>query len=84
VVSSSRRNTLIFQHSSAIVADPAFGANYFAYKLAGRTVGANVGVSLAVSPHASLSIGVRRDITSSDGGIEYKSTISNANFVYRF
>src|SRR5262249_7452489 len=37
VVSSSRPGQPIFRVSSAIVADPVFGAGYFAYKLFGRT-----------------------------------------------
>ena len=37
VVSSTRRNLAIFQASSAVAADPAFGPDYFSYQLQGRT-----------------------------------------------
>jgi hypothetical protein len=84
VVSSSRPNSTIFLNSSAIVADPALAPDYFAYKLAGRTRGANLGANFSLSPHASLNIGLSREITSSADGINYKSTLGNASFSYSY
>lgn len=84
VVSSNRPDPEILEYSSAVVADPAFGPGYVAYKLPGRTSGANFGASLALSRHASLNIGLTREITSSDGGFEYRSTQGNALFIYTY
>jgi hypothetical protein len=84
VVSSSRLDPEILEYSSAVVADPAFGPDYFAYKLAGRTNGASFGASLALSQHASLNIGLTREITNSQGGIDYRSTQFNALFLYTY
>ena len=84
VVSSGRPDSEIFEYSSAVVADPAFGPGYFAYKLAGRTNAASFGVSLALTPRASLDIGLSREITSSQGGIDYRSTQSDALFTYSY
>lgn len=84
VVSSSRPDAEIFEYSSAAVADPVFGPEYVAYKLAGRTRGANFGASLALSPHASLNFGLTREITSTDGEIQYRSTLANALFLYTY
>jgi hypothetical protein len=84
VVSSSRPGQEIFEYSSAIAPDPAFGPGYFAYKLAGRTGTAALGASLAISPHASLNVGLTREVTRSDGGIEYRSNVGNATLVYHY
>src|ERR1019366_194272 len=84
VVSSGRRYPNIFESGSAVVADPAFGPDSFAYNLAGRTSGASFGASLALSPHTSLNLGLTREITSSEGGIEYRSTLGNALFIYAY
>lgn len=84
VVSSSRRDAEAFEYASAIVADPAFGPDYVAYKLAGRTRGVRCGASLALSPHASLNLGLTREITRTDGEIEYRSTLANALFLYTY
>lgn len=84
VVSSTRRDPEIFEYSSAVVGDPAFGPDYVAYKLAGRTGGASLGASLALSRQASLNIGLTREITRSEGGLEYGSTQGNALFIYTY
>ena len=84
VVSSSRRDAEAFEYASAIVADPAFGPDYVAYKLAGRTSEARCGASLALSPHASLNIGLAREVTRTDGELEYRSTLANALFLYTY
>jgi hypothetical protein len=84
VVSSSRPNDEVFEYSSAVAVDPAFGPGYFAYKLAGRTGGAKLGASVALSAHASLNFGLARDVTRSEGGLEYRNNIGNATFVYSY
>lgn len=82
VVASTRRDPVIFQHSSAVARDPAFGADYVAYKLPGETRSVLAGASWAVNPHASLNFGVTRAVTYAKAGIDYRSTQFNATLVY--
>ena len=84
VVSSSRLDPEILEYSSAVVADPAFGPDYVAYKLAGRTNDASLGASLALSPKTSLNMSLIREIITSQGGLEYRRTQFNALFMYTF
>jgi hypothetical protein len=81
VVASTRRDPEIFEYSSAVTPDPAFGADYVAYRLSGDTWSALAGASWAVNPHASLNIGVTRAITYATGGIDYSNTRFNATFI---
>ena len=81
-IASTRRDPQIFAYSSAVTRDPAFGADYVAYKLAGETRSVLAGASWAVNPHASLNFGVTRAITYATGGIDYRSTQFNALFLY--
>ena len=84
VVASTRRDPEIFEYSSAVTPDPAFGADYVAYKLAGETWSVLAGASWAVNPHASLNFGLTRAITYTTGGIDYRSTQFNALFLYSY
>jgi hypothetical protein len=84
VISSNRPDSEILEYSSAVVADPAFGPDYVAYKLAGRTNEASLGASLALSPKTSLNMSLIREITSSQGGLDYRSTQFNALFIYTY
>ena len=84
VVASTRRDPEIFEYSSAVTTDPAFGADYVAYKLAGETWSVLAGASWAVNPHASLNFGLTRAITYTTGGIDYRSTQFNALFLYSY
>jgi len=84
VLSSSRPSLPVFLASSDIAPDAAFGAGYFAYKLAGRTASARLGASYALSPHSSLNLDLTREVTVSEGPLGYRSTLGNATFVYSY
>ena len=45
---------------------------------------ATLGASLAVSPHASLNLGLTNEVTRAQGGIEYRSNVVNATLVYSY
>lgn len=84
VVSSTRRNFAIFQASSAIAADPAFGPDYFAYALPGTTRTFTFGVSRALGTRASINLGAARELTSARSNLDYRNTSVQAAFAYRY
>lgn len=84
VVASTRLDPEIFEYSSAVTRDPAFGADYIAYRLFGKTWSFLAGMSWAVNPHASLNFDVTRAITYAADEIGYRNTQFNAIFAYRY
>ena len=72
VVSSTRRNPQIFAQSAAIAPDPAFGADYIAYRLTGAsTASFGAGISYDFHRHASIEASVNLDSTRARGGLDY-------------
>ena len=84
VVTSNRADPEILEYASAAVADPTFGPGYLAYRIPGITRAMNFGASLATSPHSSLNFGFTRETTLSPGGLDYRSTLINASFIYSY
>ncbi len=84
VVSSTRRNRQIFQESAAVADDPAFGADFIAYKLTGaRSDFYTVGLSWALGARASLDAAMTTDRTSAHGGLDYDGNFYSLSLVYR-
>ncbi len=84
VVSSTRRNPEIFGESAALAPDPAFGADFIAYRLTGaRTRSWSAGVSWALGRRAALDASVSRDVTAARGGLDYDGNLYSLSVVYR-
>jgi hypothetical protein len=85
VTASTRIGPQIFAYSNAIAPDPAFGSDYFAYRLSGTTTWDFLaGASLALGDSASANLAVARSLTYASGGIEYQSTRINASVIYSY
>jgi hypothetical protein len=85
VTSSTRFNPGIFEYSSAVTLDPAFGSDYIAYRLSGTTTWDFIaGASLALGDHSSVNLAVTRALTYASGGIQYQSTRINASVILSY
>ena len=84
VVSTTQRNFAIFQASTAIAADPAFGDETYAYKLKATTQIFNLGVSKEINRHASLNVGFQRQITHATGDNAYHNNVASATYLYSY
>jgi hypothetical protein len=84
VVSSTRRNRAIFTASNAISTDPAFGADYFAYRLSGATTrSVSLGASWAIDDHSSINASLAADRTRTDPGLDYNAKLLGISYLYR-
>lgn len=84
VVSSTRRNFQIFQASAAIAPDPAFGPDYYAYRLNGVTRTPSLGLGWTLSEYSSLRVVYSRELTYGANQLNYYNTVINASFQHRF
>ncbi|HTQ75971.1 MAG TPA: hypothetical protein VMI74_16950 [Burkholderiales bacterium] len=85
VTASTRIGPEIFEYSNAIAADPAFGSDYFAYRISGATTWEFLaGASYALGDRSSVNLAVSRALTYASGGIEYQSTRVNASLVFSY
>ena len=73
-----------FAASSAIVADPAFGANTFAYKIDATTHILSAGVSLALGARWSLNVVYAHQIGLGDGDIDYHNNVVSGTVLFRY
>ena len=86
VVSTTRRHQQIFLESDAIAADPAFGDDFFAYRLQGTstTQTAAVTLSWAFSDHSSLNFRYADERTSAYEGLDYRGRIAALTFAFSY
>lgn len=84
VVASTRRDRKIFEYSSAVIPDPAFGPDYVAYRLEGRTQTLEAFASYALGERTALNFGVARALTRATGNFNYGSTRSYANIFWSY
>lgn len=84
IVSTTLRNMPVFLSSSAIAVDPVFGPERFAYKLQARTRGLNLGVSRVIGRQTSFTFGYEHHVSHAEGGINYKSNLVRATYLYQF
>jgi hypothetical protein len=84
VASTTQRNAEIFAASSAVVADPAFGSNTFAYKIDATTHALSVGLSVALGARWSVNVGYEHQIGLGDGGIDYHNNVVRGTVLYRY
>jgi opacity protein-like surface antigen len=76
--------TPILKYSTAFTRDPAFGSDYFAYRLTGTTWSYLAGMSLAMTDHSSLNFAVTRALTYASGGLDYQDTQVNATVIFNY
>jgi hypothetical protein len=84
VASTTQRNPQIFAASSAVVADPAFGSNTFAYKIDATTHILSAGVSVALGARWSFNVSYAHQIGLGDGGIDYHNNIVSGTVLFSY
>ena len=84
VVSTSQPGYYIFAYSKAVAPDPTFGPGAYAYRLAGTTFGARLGVDYSLTVHSLIGAGFQRLETHAQGGNNYTDSLSELTWIYRF
>lgn len=84
IVASTRRDLEIFAASNAIAADPAFGPDFFAYRLRGTTDTAKLSASWALDDRSSLNALYADERTDAAGGIYYRSHSMSLLYAWRY
>jgi hypothetical protein len=84
VVASTRPDFAIFVASDAIAADPAFGPDYFAYRLRGTTDTAKLSASWALDDRSSLNAIYLDERTDAAGGVYYRSHSASLMYAWRY
>lgn len=84
VVATTHRNRAIFLASSAIAVSDAFGPGFYDYRLRGTTQTATAALSYALGALSSLNVGYAFAFTRAAQGLEYRSHLVNAAWVYRY
>jgi len=84
VVASTRRDFEIFAASDAIAADPAFGGDFFAYRLRATTDAAKLSASWALDDRSSLNAVYADERTDAAGDIDYRSHSVSVLYAWRY
>ena len=84
VVSTSTPNAKIFRASSALARDPTFGSNAYAYRLAGVSRIATVGLSQALSDRSALNVSFQRQVTHAESDNNYLKSVIAASYSHSF
>jgi hypothetical protein len=84
VEATTRRDFAIFRASDAIAADPAFGNDFFAYRLRGTTATVKLTASWALDNRSALNFAYADERTDAAGGIVYRSHSANVVFAWRY
>jgi hypothetical protein len=84
VVATTRRAFDIFAASDAIAADPAFGPDFFAYRLRGTTDTAKLSASWALDERSSLNAVYADERSDAAGGIDYRSHSVGLLYAWRY
>src|SRR5438105_137834 len=86
VVSTTRQHQEIFLESDAIAADPAFGDDFFAYRLRGTSTTRTIAVTLswALSNHSSVNFRYADERTSAYGELDYRGRVAALAFAFNY
>jgi hypothetical protein len=84
VVSTASPGPKVFYAAQALAEDPAFGPDFYAYRLTGTTYGFRVGFNYAPTAHSLLGCGFERFDTHADGGNRYTKSVPEITWDYRF
>jgi hypothetical protein len=84
VVASTSETTKMINASKAIAMDPAFGPNFYAYRMEGTTRGLNVDINFAVTSSSLLRASVSRQMTHTEGNNNYAKSVQMVSWNYNF
>ncbi len=86
VVSTTRQHQEIFLESDAIAADPAFGDDFFAYRLRGTSTTRTTAVTLswALSNRSSVNFRYADERTSAYGELDYRGRVAALAFAFNY
>jgi len=84
VESTTRQNLDIFLASDAIAADPAFGSDFYAYRLRGTTRTVKLNASWALSDHSSLNFGYAVASTAAYDELNYLNRVGTILLAFRY
>jgi hypothetical protein len=84
VESTSEPDSKVYHSAKALAEDPAFGDEYYAYRLAGTTYGYRAGISYSPTAHTLLGFGFSHLETHADGDNRYAKSIPEITWDYRF
>lgn len=84
VVATTPESLPIFLASNAIAPDPAFGPDRYGYRVRGTTRSASVAMSYAIDARSAVNVGYTFAWTSAPAGLDYRSSIVSASFVWRY
>jgi hypothetical protein len=84
VVATTPEGFAIFLASSAIAPDPAFGPDRYGYRVRGTTKSASVAMSYAVDDRSAVNVEYTFAWTSAPAGLDYRSNLVSASWVWRY
>jgi hypothetical protein len=84
VTSTASPGPKVFFAAKALAEDPAFGPDFYAYRLIGTTYGFRLGLNYAPTAHSLLGCGFERFDTHADGGNRYTKSVPEITWDYRF
>ena len=84
VVATTPEGLAIFLASSAIAPDPAFGPDRYGYRVRGTTKSASVAMSYAVDDRSAVTLEYTFAWTSAPAGLDYRSNLVSASWVWRY
>jgi hypothetical protein len=83
-VFSVRPGTGTFGAAKAVEDDPAFGDEYYAYRLAATTNVIDAGATAQITDEDTVVLGASRFVARAQGGHEYADTLLRLTWVHRF
>jgi hypothetical protein len=84
VASTARPSAAVYLSARAVVEDPAFGPEFYAYKVTGTSYGLRLDAHFALGSHQLLGVAVQRIETRAPAGLDYADTVPQLNWSYRF
>ena len=84
VVSTTEPGPRTFIASRALAEDPAFGPDFYAYRITGTSYGFRVGINYAPTSHSSLGCGFERLETHAYEGNSYTKSVPEITWTVAF
>lgn len=84
VTSTASPGPKVFFAAKALAEDPAFGPDFYTYRLIGTTYGFRLRLNYAPTAHSLLGCGFERFDTHADGGNSYTKSVPEITWDYRF
>jgi hypothetical protein len=84
VVSTSPRNTTVFNASSAVTDDPVFGSRAFAYKVAATVQMMGAGISVGLGDHVAVHGAYEYQTAQAWRGLDYTNHVVRGGLLYSY